>query len=193
MGSVGVRNMLDYDASIQRLISQVTLIHSSTWSPTPKKTKLKSLAADLVEMANLLQEEYWADLEDAFDAGLIEWDAHSYRVVPESSNIGRYKNLTWELNELADLASNKADDLPNPRKKTASSYAAMGLLHIMYETGMDKPKLYDSGLSVQELKKICDASGITLSVERIRGILKGALEKFDPLMGDYDEFFVWSQ
>lgn len=187
--------MLDYEQSIAKLIDRVKQIHGSTWSPTPEAKALEALANKLDETIKMMDADTYWDIEEAFNQpqpGRIRDDGTKE---PDIDRSGHYSSIRWAMYELAEFARTKKEELPNPKKKHALPFAAIGLLHIMYQAGMARPKLYDQSDAVKELGRICDAANIVLSPERLRGALTKALETFDPLYCDdgVNEILVFTQ
>lgn len=176
--------MLDYEQSIAKLIDRVKQIHEVNWSPTPEAKALEALANKLEETIAMMDESAYWELEDAFDQPQQGWVRFDGTREPDIDRSGRYASIRWAMYEVAEFARAKKDELPNPKKKHALPFAAIGLLHIMYEAGKERPKLYDRSEAVKELGRICDAANIALSPERLRGALTEALATFDPLYCD---------
>ena len=176
--------MLDYEKSIAKLIERVGQINESGWSPTPEANALKELAEKLEEVISLMDRDTYWQLEDAFNQPERGWVRDDGTREPDIDRAGRYAAIRWGMRELSEFAITNRNELPNPKKKHALPFAATGLLHIMYESGMDRPTLYNDGFAVKELTRICTGAGIYLSTETLRGALKKALDQFDPLYRD---------
>lgn len=173
--------MLDYEQSIAKLIDRVKQIHEAKWSPTTEAKALEALAKKLDETISMMDmSSYWG-LEDSFNQpqrGVVRLDGTKE---PDIDRSCRYASVRWAMSELAEFARSKKGELPDPRIKLALPFAAMGLLHIMYQSGKSRPSLYDNGEVVNKLRDICSAAGIVLSPEALRNALKKALDSFDPL------------
>lgn len=173
--------MLDYEQSIIKLINRVKLIHEANWSPTPEAKALDALAQKLNETIAMMDESTYWGLEDAFNQPERGWVRFDGTKEPDIDRSGRYAAVRWAMHELAEFAMAKKSELPNSREKRALPFAAMGLLHIMYQSGSDRPSLYINGDAIKKLGDICNDAGIALSPESLKGALKNALDSFDPL------------
>ncbi len=91
-----------------------------------------------------------------------------------------YVEILGDMKLLAESARWAADRLPDSRRKLALPFAAMGLLHLAYMHGQDRPKLHNESPTVIELESICQQCGIVLSRETLRAALSFALENFEP-------------
>lgn len=171
--------MLDYEKSIDRLIERVKLINTSDWKPAQEIKELGDLINQLKNLAAMMDMDCYWDLEEEFNQPQENWQSDG-TTGPKIERAGFYSSLRWKLLELAEFAAKKKESLPNPRQRHALPFAAKGLLHIMRECNMDRPALYNDSKSVQELKRICEAAGIVLSNERLRGALSEALADFSP-------------
>jgi hypothetical protein len=172
--------MLDYEKSISKLIERVAMINSAKWSPTPEANALETLATRLDETIALIDEDTYWDLEEAFNQpspGAVRFDGTTE---PDVDRAGHYASIRWGMYELAEFARRKKEELPHRNKKHALPFAAIGLLHIMYRAGKDRPKLYDNSDAVKELERICKGAGVFLSSESMRGALSASLKSFDP-------------
>lgn len=219
MGSHGCENLIDYEASIQKLIRHIRYLRNEKKNeedfrpPGPlnkridlaltypdsrlrnfDKFRLETLSEVLGTTLNML-EFHWYEfaLEDGFNADPVERgdDGWPIAVPSEYSNQGSYKALLWELRRLKDVCNasmNEVSETP-----PCAQIAARVLLHIRYECDYPRPRKYNKGPEVQELKRICEAAGADLSEERLRGILADELEIFDPLYCEYNDFLVWIQ
>lgn len=176
--------MLDYDKSISNLIERVRLINSAGWSPTPEANALEELEKRLNETIALMDKDAYWDLEEVFNRpspGAVRSDGSTE---PDIDRAGHYASIRWGMYELAEFARRKKDELPHRNKKHALPFAAIGLLHILYQAGKDRPKLYDNSDAVKELERVCKDAGIFLSSESIRGALATSLKSFDPAYQD---------
>lgn len=188
--------MFDYDKCISRLIDLVARINTSTWTPTPESKALGELANKLDQTASLLAEHRWIHLEEAFNADPppdIGFDGMPIKNTEYRA--GKYAGLYRGIEELAEFARKEKEKLPNARKKRAVKVAALGLLHVRYQCGHGQPSLYDQGEEVTALLGICEKANMVLSRERLRGLLKEALDTFDPTFcsNEIAEIFVLSQ
>lgn len=165
--------MYDYEKSKSRLSRRVSQIHKSDWSPTHEANALDALAQQINNLVLELSKDKWLYLEDAFNTSSPENTFSGDRS-------GMYAGLCWRLRELSDLAGREKAALPNPRYRRGLRLAAEGLLHIMYQCGHPRPTKYEHGDGVKELKEVCDAAGMCLSNESLRGALGKALDRFDP-------------
>ena len=187
--------MLDYERSIPKLTETVGLMHSTKWSPTPEAKALELLAKKLDETITLMDRNTYWELEEDFNQpirGRVHLDGTRE---PDIDRAGSYAGIRWRMHELAEFARSKKDELPHPNKKHELPFAAMAILHIMYQAGKDRPTLYDNSEAVKELGRVCNGAKIILSPERLRGALAASLESFDPnyMEAGVEEILVFAQ
>lgn len=188
--------MYDYDKSISRLVDRVTKINESTWTPTAEAKALNDLANKLDETAALLAEHRWIYLEEAFNADPpADIGIDGIPIKNTEYRAGKYASLYRGIEELAEFSRKEKALLPNAREKRAVKFAALGLLHVRYQCGYRRPSLYDQSEEVTALLTVCKQAKIVLSKERFRGVLKEALDAFEPTFysDEIDEILVVSQ
>lgn len=179
--------MKTYEAGIARLIEHVRAMHRNEWSPTSKRKALESIAARIYELADLLDEQgtNQSDIEELHNRPPEpEVGPDGYPVAVDDFGCS-YKGTIMYMRDLAKSARRVADELPDPRRKPALPFAAYALLHLRYQHGLERPALSDGGDAVRELRAVCEAAGIHLSSERLRGALAEALHAFDPHFRPY--------
>lgn len=170
----------DYEASKRKLSERLRQMNESTYSPTPEVRRLRELAEHLDKTADTLSELRWAELEAAVDANpLPGWEPSGWPVYPDENRAGRFKGTVVRLREIAAIAREQAEALPNPRQDPVLPYGATVLLHLMYECDRPVPTMYDGGNAVAEFREVCTAAGIYKSPERLRTALSAAWREFD--------------
>lgn len=172
--------MYDYDKSISKLANRVRLMHESNWSPTPEAKALEELAMQLEQTAALMDRDCYWYLEEEFNKPTLGYVRFDGTREPQIDRSGQFANVRYRMIELADFARQQKNELPNPRKRSAPPFAAVALLHIMYQCGKPRPSLYDNSDAVLALGVVLEKAGICLSKERLRGLLTDALKSFDP-------------
>lgn len=91
-----------------------------------------------------------------------------------------YKATLMHMRELADSANRAAENLPDPRRRFALPFAAMGLLHLKAWHGHKVGAIDVFSRAVEQLQAICIDAGITLSNEALRNALSVEFNQFDP-------------
>lgn len=174
-----------YERGIDKLIEIVSRIHNSGWSPTESRKTIEAIAKKLEETAELLVSgSAQFDIETFHDERgipepVIGLDGYPIEQ-PTEWEWPSYQSIKWDIRLLAESARLATEQLPDPRKKPAQEFAARGLLHLRHDYGFQRVSLYDNGIDVIELKRVCERAGIVLSRERYRGLLAESLKTFDP-------------
>ena len=185
-----------YETGVDHLIKRIRALNKSDWTPTPKRKEAEALAVRLATLADFLDATgtLQLDLEELHDRPIPPLVGDDGRSRPdamaESWHIS-YQGMIWRLRDLAVSARRVATELPNPRAKAALPLAALVVLHLRYRHGFQRPTLYDAGEDVRAFKRVTDAAGMPLSIERLRGALSEALRDFDPhFFPDYLAYWV---
>ena len=172
-----------YTDRISRLAARVRLMRKK-WNPTLKRNEAKKLAAQLVELADYLDDTgtLQFDLEELHDRPLplpVGEDgrpyAHAYAEVMQSS----YKATIWRIRQLAESARQVAAELPHPTAKIALPFAVMGFLHLRERYEFLRPRVYAAGPDVAALAVLTEQAGIHLSDETLRNALGKGLKNFE--------------
>ncbi len=174
----------NYEASIQKLVEWLILRNKSDWSPTPRVLELKMLAQRLEETADLIGEQRWMFVEEAYNTDPppeIGKDGWPIERDPEESMQGMWEATKWRLRDIAATALQEAALYPDSRAKPEIPWGASAFLHIWYQCGKDRPTIYDKSEAVLAFGKVCVDAGIHLSDSRYRKALGAAWEEFDPL------------
>lgn len=189
---------LNLTASLEKLAEWLAGRRANNYDYTEDSRRHRGLAKRLRAVAAVLDGQEWFYLECAFDRDPPPEVGDDGKRIPYSGNNAmRYKILRSQLEELAETADRQADENPKPRTKPGLPMAADFFLHLWLAAGNDKPSLYDKGAAVTALNGVLTAAGYPLSIERVRGILADALEKFDPHycldQWQLDRFMVWRE
>lgn len=175
--------MLDYDKSIDRLITRVASIHKDEKNTAHRTGEAKSyldLAETLDKTAALLDQDRYCYLEEMFNQPLDDYVDFDGKVTRGPLRDVRYKGIYWALRDLAEFARGTAKEVPSSRKRFAAPFAARAFLHILYDAGKPMPTLCDNSDATKALKELCEKAGVVLSEQRIRGLIAAALNDFDP-------------
>jgi hypothetical protein len=190
--------VLNLVASLMRLAEWLKIRSTNKCDFTEDARRHRGLAKRLRAIAATLDEQEWFYLECKFDEDPPSHVGEDGRwITAPGANTARYKGLLWELRALAETAERMADENPKPRTKPELPMAADFFLHLWLAAGKDRPSLYDKSDAVTALNGVLTGAGYSLSIERVRGILSDALEKFDPHFcldpWQLESFMVWQE
>ena len=171
----------DYEKGILRLVERVRELNDP-WNSTERRKEIEGLADRLNALLR--------DLETPGAAqGEIEYE-HDQPPAPEIGPDGlptpgerwapTYAATLHHMRALRDSAKRAAEALPGPRLRPALPFAALGLLHLRYRHGFERPRLSDSSPDVRELGRVCNAAGLFKSPEALRNALSKEMQSFDP-------------
>jgi hypothetical protein len=174
--------MKTYAEAEALLIERVRLMHRSDWSPTPGRAAALAFVDRLRELADDLDStgSIQFDIEAMHDRSAEAMTGPDGWPVPAPEVGASFKATLWHMRTLAESAQAVADGLPDPRERPALPFAALVYLHLRYQHGLPRPTAYNDGEGVRELKRIADAAGLVRSPAAVRGVLKAALDEFDP-------------
>lgn len=174
--------VVDLEASLNRLSEWLKRVRGHKPDYVEEASRYQKLAAELMNMASLLDRQEWEYLEYRFNDPLPPSIGLNGVPIPCSINTsGRYQRLYWALRDLAETAEGIAGEAPKPRTKPELTTAAHFFLHLWKEASRPYPRMYDNSEAVIALRNVLKQAGIHLSPERVRGILKGAMESYDPI------------
>lgn len=175
-----------YKRGVGRLIEFIRQVNKATFDVTAHRKEVEAIAQHLEETARLLAG--FGPAQMAIELAHNESGEPSERTGVDGRPVRdhadpdfcSYLGIRLQVGELAKSARIAAAALPDSREKFALPLAALGLLHLRRDFNYPPPTLYDGSPVVLELDRICRAAGIVLSPERLRGALRGAMDKFDP-------------
>lgn len=123
--------MKSYEEGVDLLVQRLLAMRSE-WSPTPLRRQCLTIAAQVEALVHVLEMHGSAQarIEEVHDrppdptTGLDGWP------VPAPDLGTPYKSMVWKLRDLADSARRAGDELPNPRAKPATMFAAKAFVRL---------------------------------------------------------------
>jgi len=183
----GCANSIDLSASLSKLSAWLKKVSCAQAGSDfrAKASRYKELADQLRTVAGELCRDEWFFLEEAFNENPPPGIGGDGMPIPYPwDNAGRYQGLSYGLRELAEVAERLAGECPKPRTRPVLPLAGRLFLLMWLEAGEARPALSNASPAVLAFKRVLDDAGMCLSEERVRGILSGALDAFDPYLAD---------
>lgn len=174
------QDVCTYEQGKKRLIDRISAMNKG-WSPTPLRKEILSIANRLRDLADDLDGNSfaWSDIEDEHDKAPPRFIGLDVCPKPTEDFSSSYKATLMHMRALADSANRSANSLPNPRKRPALPFAAMGLLHLKVWHDLKIGPIDVDSPVVLELEEICKPARIVISGEAFRNALAEQFKLFD--------------